>query len=613
MPTLQFKGRVFVENHRLAVPFHELLPVRSKGLSKKSSLHDNLIIEGDNLASLKALLPTYHGKVKCIYIDPPYNTGNEGWAYNDNVNSPMMQDWLGKVVDRDDLTRHDKWCCMMLPRLKLLRELLRDDGAIFVSIDDNEVHHLRALMDEVFGEENFVGTICWKNATDNNPTNISVEHEYIHCYARRKESLPKEWRSAILESKERLLEVEEGLQRDYKSTDLEQAFRKWLTANKPYIWPFQDYKFIDQRGIFTGSRSVHNPGREGYRYDVVHPRTGKPCKQPLMGYRFPERSMKKLLQEDRVIFGKDESKIIELKIYLKDYKAKLASVFELDGRAGANEIRTIFPGRTKTFDHPKPHTFVKELLSFATDKDSIVLDSFAGSGTTAHAVLALNKEDGGNRRFVLIECEDYVDSITAERVRRVTQGVRSAKDETLKEGLGGTFSYFQLGKPMHQESLLDGSNLPSYEKLASYVFFTATGEEFLPKHVRREDWFIGSSRLYDLFLIYEPKVETLKNMALTLDIARSLPPAQRNRNRLVFAPTKYLDREFLHRYRITFQQLPFQIYEAVDNLSASSKAGAARRFSRNTRSEPSKRSAGSWNVWRSSARRRGRYANNTPK
>ena len=594
MPTLQFKGRVFVENHHLAVPFHELLAVRSRGLSEKASLHDNLIIEGDNLASLKALLPTYHGKVKCIYIDPPYNTGNEGWAYNDNVNSPMMQDWLGKVVDRDDLTRHDKWCCMMLPRLKLLRELLRDDGAIFVSIDDNEVHHLRSLMDEVFGEENFVGTICWKNATDNNPTNISVEHEYLHCYARRKDSLPKEWRSAILESKERLLEVENGLLREYKSTDLERAFRKWLAANKPYIWPFQDYKFIDRRGIFTGSRSVHNPGREGYRYDVVHPQTGKPCKQPLMGYRFPERTMKRLFQEDRVIFGKDETKIIELKIYLKDYKAKLASVFELDGRAGANEIRTIFPGYTKTFDHPKPHAFVKELISFATDKDSIVLDSFAGSGTTAHAVLALNKEDSGTRRFVLIECEHYVDSITAERVRRVTQGVPSAKDGSLKAGLGGAFSYFKLGRPMRQESLLDGSNLPSYEKLASYVFFTATAEEYLPEQIRRGDWFIGSSRHYDVFLIYEPEVETLKNMALTLDIARSLPPAQHIRNRLVFAPTKYLDREFLNRYRITFQQLPFQIYEAVDNLSASSNE---RRGPDDSQGIPeayrSKRSAGS--------------------
>jgi adenine-specific DNA-methyltransferase len=186
MPSLQFKGKVFVQNHHLVVPYHELTPVKAKGLSKTASLHDNLIIEGDNLAALKALLPAYHGKVKCIYIDPPYNTGNEKWVYNDNVNSPMMQDWLGKVVDREDLTRHDKWGCMMMPRLKLLRELLTDDGAIFVSIDDNEVHRLRCLMDEVFGEENFVATICWQKVYSpaNDAKGIDAMHDFIVAYAR---------------------------------------------------------------------------------------------------------------------------------------------------------------------------------------------------------------------------------------------------------------------------------------------------------------------------------------------------------------------------------------------------------------------------------------------
>ena len=213
------------------------------------------------------------------------------------------------------------------------------------------------------------------------------------------------------------------------------------------------------------------------------------------------------------------------------------------------------------FNTVKPTSLIRHILQIATDKDSIILDSFAGSGTTAHAVLALNKEDGGNRRFVLIECEDYVDSITAERVRRVIKGVPSAKDKSLKEGLGGTFSYFKLGKPMRQESLLDGSNLPDYEKLASYLYFTATGEEFTPDQLRRDRWFIGRSRLYDVFLIYEPDVEKLKDMALTLEVARKLPRTQRNK--LVFAPTKYVEPELLHRYRITFQQLPFQIYEAV--------------------------------------------------
>ena len=567
MPSLHFKGKTFVDNHHLAVPFHELRPVASKGAGKTASLHDNLIIHGDNLAALKALLPTYHNKVKCVYIDPPYNTGNEGWAYNDNVNSPMMQDWLGKTVDREDLTRHDKWCCMMLPRLKLLRELMRHDGAIFVSIDDNEVHHCKVLLDDVFGEDNFVGTICWKNATDNNPTNVAVEHEYVHCYARDRTQLAQAWYSSTIGSKDRLLKVEASLlAQNSKDDELRGAYRVWLRENKPYIWPFQDYKFIDRQGIYTGSRSVHNPGREGYRYDVIHPSTGKPCKQPLMGYRFPRETMARLLGENRVIFGSEETKIIEIKLYVRDYKTKLASVFELDGRAGANDLKEIFPNPGKVFDHPKPRLFVQEILSFLTDPESIVLDSFAGSGTTGHAVLALNREDGGTRRFVLVECEDYADSITAERVRRVMKGIPSAKDANLKAGLGGSFSYFELGAPMQQESLLSGRDLPDFEALAGYVFFTASGEQFDPRKISRETHFIGTSRRGDVYLIYEPDRERIKDLALTLDFARSLPKPKAT-NRLVFAPTKYLDQEFLDLYRITFCQLPFQIYQAIDALA----------------------------------------------
>ena len=567
MPSLQFKGKTFVDNHHLSVPFHELRPVAGKGTAKTASLHDNLVIHGDNLAALKALLPTYHNKVKCIYIDPPYNTGNEGWAYNDNVNSPMMQDWFGKTVDRDDLTRHDKWCCMMTPRLKLLRELLRQDGAIFVSIDDNEVHHCKVLLDDVFGEDNFVGTICWKNATDNNPTNVAVEHEYVHCYARDRSQLSQAWSSSTIGSKDRLLRVEESLlSQNSGDDDLRESYRVWLRKNKPYIWPFQDYKFIDRRGIYTGSRSVHNPGREGYRYDVIHPSTGKSCQQPLMGYRFPRETMERLLEEDRVIFGTDETKIIEIKLYVQDFKAKLASVLELDGRAGANDLKEIFPNSGRVFDHPKPRAFVQEMVSFVSDPDSIVLDSFAGSGTTAHAVLALNQEDGGNRRFVLIECEDYADSITAERVRRVIKGVPSAKDGNLKAGLGGSFSYFELGAPMQQESLLSGGDPPDYEALAGYVFFTATGDQFDAEKIDRETGFIGRSERGDVYLIYEPDRERIKDLALTLDYARSLP-TPKGTNRLVFAPTKYLDQEFLDQYRITFCQLPFQIYQAIDALA----------------------------------------------
>ena len=540
MSSLQFKGKVFVENYHLGVPFHELKPVRSKGMSKKASLHDNLIVEGDNLAALKALLPTYHGKVKCIYIDPPYNTGNEGWAYNDNVNSPMMQDWLGQVVDREDLTRHDKWCCMMLPRLKLLRELLRDDGAIFVSIDDNEVHRLRCLMDEVFGEDNFVATTIWQKvfSPKNTAKYFSEDHDFILVYAR---SIEK-WTPNLLARREQAIKLYKNPDRDPRG--------KWSSSD-------------------LTARNYYSQGT----YEVISP-SGRKFKPSLGNYfRVSIEKFRELDRDSRIWWGPDGDSMPRLKRYLSEVKSGVVPQtmwFHSDvgnTQDAKKEILSVldFGKSEDVFNTVKPASLIKRILQIATDKDSIILDSFAGSGTTAHAVMALNKEDGGNRRFVLIESEDYVDSLTAERVRRVAKGIPSAKDESLKAGLGGTFSYFKLGLPMRQESLLDGSNLPSYEKLAAYVFFTATGEEFEPEKIRKKTWFIGRSRLYDVFLIYEADVEQLKNMALTLNITRTLPRGQRNK--LVFAPTKYLDREFLHRYHVTFQQLPFQIYDTIDKLA----------------------------------------------
>lgn len=219
-------------------------------------------------------------------------------------------------------------------------------------------------------------------------------------------------------------------------------------------------------------------------------------------------------------------------------------------------------GDARAFTTVKPTKLLKRILQIATDPDSIILDSFAGSGTTAHAVLALNKEDGGNRRFVLVECEDYADTITAERVRRVIQGVPNAKDENLKNGLGGAFSYFSLGKALQLQHILKGDELPDYKTLASYVFFTATGEEFNPKQIDRKSGFIGESRLFDVFLLYVEDNDKLKNLALDLDTARALP-SKSGKQKLVFAPTKYLDESFLDRLKITFQQLPYQIYQKV--------------------------------------------------
>ena len=544
MTSLHFKGRVFVENFHLGVPYHELTPVRSKGLSKKASLHDNLIVEGDNLAALKALLPTYHGKVKCITIDPPYNTGNEGWAYNDRVNSPLMKDWLGKVVDREDLTRHDKWCCMMLPRLKLLRELLTDDGAIFVTIDDNEVHRLRCLMDEVFGEENFLTTVIWQKvfSPKNTARHFSEDHDFVLVYARDAE----QWQPNLIERSARATER-------YRNPD------------------------GDARGPWSSSdltaRNYYSQGT----YEVKSP-SGRTFKPSVGNYfRVSPSNFATLDEDGRIWWGQNGDAMPRLKRYLSEVKAGVvpqtlwAHTEVGHTQAAKKELVSIldFERSEDVFNTVKPTTLIDRILRLATDEEAIILDSFAGSGTTAHAVLSLNREDGGKRRFILVECEDYVDTITAERVRRVIKGVPKAKDDALREGLGGTFSYFKLGKALRKESMLERGKLPSYERLAAYIFFTATGEEFDAGKVRRERWFIGRSRNYDVYLIYADDFEQLKDMALTLPIARKLSRAKRDR--LVFAPTKYVDGEFLHQQRITFQQLPFEIYETVERLDGQAR------------------------------------------
>ena len=548
MPALQFKGRTFIESHHLTVPFHDLRPAPDKGLSRPASLHDNLIVHGDNLAALKALLPVYQNKVKLIYIDPPYNTGNEGWAYNDNVNSPMMRDWFGKTVDRDDLTRHDKWCCMMLPRLELLRELLRPDGAIFVSIDDNEVHRLRTLMDEVFGVENFLATAIWQKnfAPRNTARHFSEDHDFIVIYALDAE----QWKPHLLQRSE-------------------QATGRYRNPDD------------DPRGAWSSSdmtaRNYYSLGT----YEVTSP-SGKTFR-PSVGNYFrvsPER-FAELDADNRIWWGPDGAAMPRLKRYLSEVrKGVIPQTLWPHTEVGhtqdaKKELVGIldFERSEDVFNTVKPTALLKRILRIATDKDSIVLDSFAGSGTTAHAVLALNREDGGNRRFVLIECEDYADSITAERVRRVIAGVPSARDQALQAGLGGTFSYFDLGGPMRQESLLKEDTLPDYVALAGYVFFTATGDQFDPGKVDRASGFIGSSPRGDVYLIYEPDAARLKELALTLEFARSLPP-HRDRRRLVFAPARFLDQDFLDEYRITFCQLPFQIYRTADRLTDGGKPPA---------------------------------------
>lgn len=535
MPSINFKGKTLVQNYHLLVPFHELKPIKSKSLTDKVSLHDNLVVHGDNLRALKALLPYYHGKVKCIYIDPPYNTGNEKWVYNDNVNSPMMQEWLGNAVDREDLTRHDKWLCMMLPRLKLLREFLTDDGIIFVSIDDNEVHRLRGLMDEVFGEDNFVTTPIWqkKYGAKSDSKFLSESHEFILCYARNIETV------AI----NRLPRTEEQDAR-YKNPD------------------------SDPRGPWTSGDLLRNEARDYAIYEIVSPGGKKHWPPKGTSWRFTKEKFSELVAEKRIWFGEEGNNVPRLKRFLSEVAKSVPATTWWEHKdvghsdEAKKELRELFPEHEEMYATPKPVRLITRVLSLGCDEDSIVMDAFAGSGTTAQAVLEMNKEDGGQRRFLLIEGEDYADSLTAERIRRVIKGVPKAKDKSLRKGLGGSFSYIEVGEPMQIESLLKGKKLPRYEDLAGYVFYTATGEDFSAKKINKKSGFIGESAKYDVYLFYEPDLNYLKNTALTLDMARKLPKGSGKR-RLVFAPTKYCDAVHLEAARIDFCQLPFEIYKAA--------------------------------------------------
>jgi adenine-specific DNA-methyltransferase len=543
MAQLQFKGKPFVQNYHMLVKYRQLIPRKDKSLTKEVSLKDNLILHGDNLAALKALMPQYAGKVKCIYIDPPYNTGNEGWAYNDNVTSPMMQEWLGKVVDREDLTRHDKWLCMMTPRLKLLRELLRDDGSIFVSIDENEQHHLRILMDEVFSEENFIANVIWqkKFSPQNDAKYFSDNHDFILVYAKSKMSWNRNLLPVSRSVNDRYSNPDSDLRGPWSSGDISV---KTYAASSDYP-------------IKTPS------GR------VVHPPKSR-C------WMFSQERFNALVKDNRIWFGKGGNNVPRLKQFQSEIQAGIVPVtLWLHEDVGHNqeakqELKEIFAGADLPFDTPKPVRLLKRILQISTDKNSIVLDSFAGSGTTAHAVLALNKEDGGNRKFILVQIDEQkngkpvniCETFTAERVRRVIKGVPGAKDENLRKGLGGSFSYFDLGEPIDVERLLTGKGgLPSYKDLARYLFYTATGEEFDENGLAPDKNFVGESKSHALYLFYEPDLDKLKNMALGLDDARQLK-APKDKRLMVFAPTKYLDPEYLEQYRIDFVQLPYEIYKA---------------------------------------------------
>ncbi len=534
MPILNWIGKEQVVNHDKEVPFRLLK------LNKKLSVKDgsqNLLIHGDNLEALKALMPFYYNQVKCIYIDPPYNTGSEKWVYNDKVNSPKIKQWLGKVVARDDLCKHDKWLCMMYPRLKLLRDLLRNDGVIFVSIDYNELCSLRAILDDIFGNNNYVETIIWRKKEGGGQQDdfFVTEHEYIVVYAKNKASL------SLIDKK--VLINREGFNflDKKKNTKCKRVkLAKWgsgaLREDRPTMhFPIKAPDGKDCYPIAPDGR----PGR----------------------WRYGKASIKELIEEKSIHWEKKGKHWIPYELV---YEPEDESMQILKERSifydiattadGTNELTELF-GIKDIFPHPKPSDLIAELILLTTFKDDIVLDSFAGSGTTGHAVLSTNRIDKENRKFILVQLDEAlakpikltngrvlnsVIDITQERVKRVIE------KERYEEG----FQFCDLGKPLfNRDGQIDEEC--TFEDLARYIYFTETKSNLDTKNINGN--YLGEYGETEYYLLFNGKNKNTLNRSFLRTIRKN------DNKKIIYADRCLIDDEILERQNIIFKQIPYEV------------------------------------------------------
>ncbi len=540
MPTLDWIGKKSVVNHHNQVPFHLLKEVPE--LSVGSPEEGNLVVEGDNLIALKALLPYYAGQVKCIYIDPPYNTGNEDWAYNDNVNSPEIRRWLGKVVGKEmeDLSRHDKWLCMMYPRLSLLKELLREDGAIFISIDDIEVAHLRCIGNEIFGDQNFVINLIWekKFSPQNDERHITSSHDHLLVYARNKEK----W--AV-----NLLPRNEGTNERFGNPD------------------------NDPRGPWSSGDLTSKTKAKGHSYEIVSA-SGKKFLPPTGRQWAPSLTTFQVLQqENRIWFGANGDRVPRQKQFLSEVQKGIVPMsiwkhVDVGHNQEAKQELNAFFDSSFEFETPKPVRLIERILQISTDKNSLVLDSFAGSGTTGHSVLNFNKHDSGNRRFILVQMPFETDKqkqkdqnmtrdITAERLRRVCKGYKKPNGETV-EGLGGGFRYCKLGPSVFGA---DGRINPevTFPELARHVFFTETGRP-IPKQAKADSPLIGTHQDKAVYLLYNGVLKDKRptgGNVLTQSVLDDLP--NHDGAKVIYGTACRFSSSRLKREKITFKQIPYEI------------------------------------------------------
>ena len=505
MPRLNWLGRDAVVNHHFDVPFHFL--------DRKYGAGRNMIIHGDNLLALKSLLPKFEQKIKCIYIDPPYNTGNEGWVYNDNVNDPEIRKWLGEVVGREgeDFTRHDKWLCMMYPRLRLLQRLLSDDGAIFISIDDNEQANLKLICNEIFGERNFISTIIWEKrySPQNAVKYFSESHDFIIVYAKNKSI----WRPNLLPRTEKM-------NARYKNPDNDPR-GPWLADNP-----------TAQAGHGTASQ-----------FYVLHAPNGRDYTLPSgRCWLYTEKKMFEAIADNRIWFGKTGLSSPSVKRFLSEVKQGIAArtIWSKDdvgdNQESKREIKNIFRGEN-VFDTPKPVRLIEKILRLSTDSNALVLDCFAGSGTTAHAVINLNRADGGNRRFILIEQQDYAESIIAARVRRISPTTE--------------FGYYELGARLFDDDELLNPDV-SLEQLREYVYFGNTRKSLPPPSDHK--YLLGIEEGTAYYFCFERDRELI----LTPGFVRSML-GDGAEYRVVYSSKTNCGDKFLKDNRIEFRRIPSDI------------------------------------------------------
>ena len=641
MPTLQWIGKEKVVSHHHDVAFRTLehqYGFRAEQPDDTSeTFSGNKIIHGDNLEVLKALLPEYEGRVDCVYIDPPYNTGNEKWVYNDNVNDPQIRRWLNQVVgaEGEDLSRHDKWLCMMYPRLTLLRQLLSNDGTIFVSIGDDECAHLRLVMDEIFGRQCFVGDIIWQKAYSprNDAKGIPTEAEHLMVFSKR-----PGWQPNKLERTEEMDSKYKNPDNDTMPWTSSDAFASDAATHQgmvyaiqhPFtgelIYPYQGAHWrYEQNAMLSYMegwcpyelRDLHDDGRRaevcGVPKEQVRPEVKAiMLKEPLDVSREKAQAVYNRGQWPRFYFTSGGKGGIRRKTYLSNVEGKLPTNLWLHTEVGhtdeaKKELKEYFGGKSP-FDTPKPTRLIERILEIATHEDSIILDAFAGSGTTMHAALRLNKRDHGIRKTILVELMDYAECITAERVRKVMAGYdyQGTKKETLyakkltvtalkkmerwlgeannvmemfrsdydsvkmqlsdntlsvvgskvikghRDGLGGQFDFYELG----QRLFTDDGNINEEvgeEKIRQYIYYTETHDPLTRRRDAKYPYLLDYKDGTGYFFFYEQDRQTCLSLET---LAKVVKKADRY---VVYADTCLLSPEMLRRLNIVFKKIPRDI------------------------------------------------------